>query len=79
MIDTAEAYEAGESEIHMCVQFCGIWRVEVASHIVPYSGKALKELGYRRSDLIVTTKLFWGTRTGPNDMGLSRKQYVKYA
>lgn len=40
------------------------------------SGRALKELGYRRSDLIVTTKLFWGTRSGPNDMGLSRKQYV---
>lgn len=41
------------------------------------SGIALKELGYRRSDLIITTKLFWGTRRGPNDMGLSRKQCVK--
>ena len=41
-----------------------------------HSGIALKELGYRRSDLIITTKLFWGTRRGPNDQGLSRKQCV---
>lgn len=41
-----------------------------------HSGRVLKELGYRRTDLIVTTKLFWGLRSGPNDGGLSRKQYV---
>ena len=56
MIDTAEAYARGESELHI--------------------GRALKELGLRRTDLIVTTKLFWGLRNGPNDGGLSRKQYV---
>lgn len=36
----------------------------------------IKELGYRRSDLVITTKLFFGTRSGPNDTGLSRKQFV---
>ncbi|KAI0342650.1 Aldo/keto reductase [Trametopsis cervina] len=41
------------------------------------TGRALKELGYRRQDLIITTKLFWGTRSGPNDMGLSRKHIVE--
>ena len=40
------------------------------------SGRVIKELNFRRTDLIVTTKLYWGTRRGPNDMGLSRKQYV---
>ncbi|KAI0684582.1 NADP-dependent oxidoreductase domain-containing protein [Cytidiella melzeri] len=40
-------------------------------------GIALKALGYRRSDLVVTTKLFWGTRRGPNDMGLSRKHIIE--
>ncbi|KAI0091127.1 Aldo keto reductase [Irpex rosettiformis] len=40
-------------------------------------GIALKSLGYRRSDLIITTKLFWGTRRGPNDMGLSRKHVIE--
>ncbi|KAK7682491.1 hypothetical protein QCA50_014291 [Cerrena zonata] len=40
-------------------------------------GRVLKELGYRRSDLIITTKLFWGTRPGPNDGGLSRKHIIE--
>lgn len=39
-------------------------------------GRVIKELGLRRTDLIITTKLFWGVRGGPNDGGLSRKQYV---
>lgn len=41
-----------------------------------HRGRVIKELGYRRSDLVITTKLFFGTRTGPNDTGLSRKQCV---
>jgi len=40
-------------------------------------GRVIKELGYRRTDLIITTKLFFGTRSGPNDMGLSRKHIVE--
>lgn len=41
------------------------------------SGRVIKELGYRRSDLIITTKVYWGVRHGsPNDTGLSRKQWV---
>lgn len=41
------------------------------------SGRVIKELGYRRSDLIITTKVYWGVRYGsPNDTGLSRKQWV---
>ena len=39
-------------------------------------GRAIKELGLRRSDLVITTKLFWGTKSGPNAAGLSRKQCV---
>ncbi|GJJ13131.1 hypothetical protein Clacol_007381 [Clathrus columnatus] len=37
-------------------------------------GRAIKELGYRRSDLIISTKIYWGVREGPNASGLSRKQ-----
>jgi aryl-alcohol dehydrogenase-like predicted oxidoreductase len=41
-------------------------------------GRVFKELGYRRSDLIVTTKIFWGTgRPEPNAMGLSRKHIIE--
>ncbi|KAJ7123457.1 voltage-gated potassium channel beta-2 subunit [Mycena epipterygia] len=40
-------------------------------------GRAIKELGYRRSDLIIVTKIFWGIRDGPNDSGLSRKHVIE--
>jgi len=40
-------------------------------------GRVIKELGYRRSDLVITTKLFFGTRKGPNDTGLSRKHIIE--
>ncbi|KAF8079336.1 NADP-dependent oxidoreductase domain-containing protein [Lyophyllum atratum] len=40
-------------------------------------GRVLKELGLRRTDLVVTTKLFWGLRKGPNDGGLSRKHIIE--
>ncbi|KAH9945083.1 Aldo/keto reductase [Epithele typhae] len=40
-------------------------------------GRVIKELNLRRSDFIITTKIFWGTRRGPNDMGLSRKHIIE--
>lgn len=40
------------------------------------SGRAIGELGYRRSDLIISTKIFWGQHENPNGTGLSRKQCV---
>jgi len=57
MIDTAEGYEAGQSEVEI--------------------GRVIKELNWRRTDLIITTKIFFGTRKGPNDTGLSRKHIVE--
>ncbi|KAG1361425.1 putative voltage-gated potassium channel subunit beta [Cocos nucifera] len=39
-------------------------------------GQAIRELGWRRSDLVVSTKIFWGG-PGPNDKGLSRKHIVE--
>ncbi|KAH8111861.1 voltage-gated potassium channel beta-2 subunit [Phellopilus nigrolimitatus] len=40
-------------------------------------GRVFKELGLRRSEIIVTTKLFWGTGNSPNDGGLSRKHIIE--
>jgi len=40
-------------------------------------GRVIKELNLRRTDLIITTKIFFGTRNGPNDKGLSRKHIVE--
>ncbi len=49
-------------------------------------GQALKKAGWRREDLVVSTKIFWGGRPNPdgdgylygvNDKGLSRKHIVE--
>ncbi|KAF9562295.1 Aldo/keto reductase [Agrocybe pediades] len=41
-------------------------------------GRVIKELGLRRSDLVISTKIFWGIgRKGPNDGGLSRKHIIE--
>lgn len=41
-------------------------------------GQAFKELGYKRSDLVVTTKIYFGTGSKwPNATGLSRKHIIE--
>ncbi|CAE6518004.1 unnamed protein product [Rhizoctonia solani] len=41
-------------------------------------GRAINELGLRRSSLVISTKLFNGVgRKGPNDRGLSRKHLIE--
>jgi len=37
-------------------------------------GKAFKKIGMKREDIVVTTKLFWGSVGGPKRLGLSRKK-----
>ncbi|KAK1379666.1 putative voltage-gated potassium channel subunit beta [Heracleum sosnowskyi] len=39
-------------------------------------GQAIRELGWKRSDIVISTKVFWGG-PGPNDKGLSRKHVVE--
>jgi voltage-dependent potassium channel beta subunit len=39
-------------------------------------GKAIKRAGWKRSDVVVSTKLFWGGE-GVNDKGLSRKHIIE--
>jgi voltage-dependent potassium channel beta subunit len=41
-------------------------------------GNVIKRTGWKRSDLVVSTKIFWGGR-GPNDRGLSRKHVIEGA
>lgn len=40
------------------------------------AGKQTQELGWKRSDVVLSTKIFWGGE-GPNDVGLSRKHIVE--
>lgn len=39
-------------------------------------GNVLKKTGWKRSDLVISTKIFWGG-SGPNDSGLSRKHVIE--
>ena len=39
-------------------------------------GNVIRRAGWKRSDLVISTKLFWGGK-GPNDRGLSRKHVVE--
>ena len=39
-------------------------------------GKVLRRVGWKRSELVLSTKIFWGGE-GPNDRGLSRKHLIE--
>ncbi len=39
-------------------------------------GEVIKKAGWKRSDLVISTKIFWGGK-GPNDSGLSRKHILE--
>ncbi len=39
-------------------------------------GNVIKKVGWKRTDLVVSTKIFWGG-DGPNDCGLSRKHIIE--
>ena len=39
-------------------------------------GNVIKKLGWRREDIVVSTKIFWGGN-GPNDTGLSHKHVIE--
>jgi voltage-dependent potassium channel beta subunit len=39
-------------------------------------GNVIRKAGWKRSDIVVSTKIFWGG-TGPNDRGLSRKHILE--
>jgi len=39
-------------------------------------GNVIRRAGWKRSDLVISTKIFWGG-SGPNDLGLSRKHIIE--
>lgn len=63
------AYEAG-------VNFFDNAEVYAGGKAEILMGKAIQRAGWKRSDLVVSTKIFWGGE-GPNDKGLSRKHIVE--
>ena len=78
MYDTAEDYSGGKSEEEMWVPILLYTKFVTHATMLTYifRGRIIKELGLRHTDLVISTKIFWGPRNGPNDTGLSWKQYV---
>ncbi len=65
----AAAYDAG-------VNFFDNAEGYAAGEAETVMGKAIKELGWRRESIVVSTKIFWGG-DGPNDLGLSHKHVME--
>lgn len=63
------AYEAG-------VNFFDNAEVYADGNAEIVMGNVIKRAGWKRSDLVVSTKIFWGGE-GPNDSGLSRKHITE--
>ncbi len=63
------AYEAG-------INFFDTAEVYAAGEAERIMGEVLRRVGWRRSDLVISTKIFWGGE-GPNDRGLSYKHLVE--
>lgn len=63
------AYEAG-------VNFFDNAEIYASGRAETVMGKIIKDAGWKRSNLVISTKIFWGG-DGPNDTGLSRKHIVE--
>lgn len=63
------AYEAGVNHFDNADEYSGLGNAEAQM------GKVLREM--KRSDLILSSKVFWDVGEGPNDRGLSRKHILE--
>jgi voltage-dependent potassium channel beta subunit len=70
------AYEMMKSAYEAGVNFFDNAEVYANGHAETIMGNVLKKAGWKRSDLVLSTKIFWGGR-GPNDKGLSRKHIIE--
>jgi voltage-dependent potassium channel beta subunit len=76
--------QVGEETAHQCMEAAFKAGVNFFDNAEAYAdgeaeivmGKVIKKAGWKRSDLVISTKIFWGGR-GPNDSGLSRKHIIE--
>jgi voltage-dependent potassium channel beta subunit len=70
------AYDCMKAAYDSGVNFFDNAEVYAAGEAERVMGRVFKKAGWKRSDLVVSTKIFWGG-DGPNDRGLSRKHIVE--
>ena len=71
-MDVDPAYECMKAAYDAGVNFFDNAEAYAQGRSEIIMGKVLKKAGWKRSDLVLSTKIFWGGE-GPNDRGLSRK------
>jgi len=77
-IDEAAAAACMKAAYESGVNFFDTAEVYAGGQAESMMGAIIKKAGWKRSDLVVSTKIFWGGR-GPNSTGLSRKHVIEGA
>ncbi|UCF68498.1 MAG: aldo/keto reductase [Acidobacteriota bacterium] len=70
------AYECMSAAFEHGVNFFDNAEVYASGQAEIVMGNVLRRAGWKRGDLVISTKIFWGG-DGPNDRGLSRKHVVE--
>jgi len=70
------AYECMKAAYDAGINFFDNAEVYGAGNAERVMGNVIKRAGWKRSDLVISTKIFWGGQ-GPNDKGLSRKHIIE--
>ena len=75
-IDTTRAAECMQIAYDHGVNFFDNAEAYASGQSERMMGKIIQDKGWTRSDLVLSTKIFWGG-DGPNDQGLSRKHVIE--
>jgi len=75
-LDESLAHECMSAAYDAGVNFFDNAEVYAGGQAEILMGKAIQKAGWTRSDLVVSTKIFWGG-SGPNDRGLSYKHIIE--
>jgi voltage-dependent potassium channel beta subunit len=75
-IDEDLAYKCMKAAYDAGVNFFDNAEVYAQGNAEIMMGNIVKRAGWKRSDLVISTKIFWGG-DGPNDTGLSRKHIIE--
>ncbi len=75
-VDNTVAYDCMKAAFEAGVNFFDNAEAYASGRAETVMGKIVKDSGWKRSDLVISTKIFWGG-DGPNDKGLSRKHIIE--
>lgn len=75
-IDEQMAYQTMKTAYDAGVNFFDNAEVYANGQAEIMMGNIIKKAGWKRSDLVLSTKIFWGGK-GPNDCGLSHKHIIE--